>query len=494
MAGDPHPADDLLVDGVDVSKADFRSFIRTRTSLVLASASEVQSTDLGGQLIITIKENGRSYLLDTLDTTSPHDGINVLVDANGLRFILFEIEGVDGEDGSTLLFGAGPPSSSPDLGSDEDLYLDTTNGDVYYKVPSSPVAIWTLIDNLHGVDGTGLFSRVRVCDSIGLTPLTDYQVGDTVDGVVLAQGDLVLRAAVSSSPDMSPINGVYVVPPASPVVTPPRDSSFDTYDEHPGAFFSVMEGTVNGDSLWYCTSNKGGVLDTTPLVIVQFEPELTAHDVAFAQSPALANSTGTQLDHIIRELDAAISLRALDSAVLKQGVHEVFIDAGSMRPRATSGAAPVDFDSGAGDVTYRGMAFDEAAQEYAHFKWVPPKSWDGGTFTFRPVWVSASGQLSPLQNVRFDLAARAMGDGEAYDGAFGTAQFVDDDFLGAVVHVGSQSAAVVAFSVGSSPDAPADYDLIAFQVSRVVASDNLAGDAVLLGVVLTFNVTAATDA
>ncbi len=55
-------------------------------------------------------------------------------------------------------------------------------------------------------------------------------------------------------------NGVYVVG-----VSPARGSEFDTYDEHPGSLIAVEEGTANADTLWLCTSNIGGTLNTTAI-------------------------------------------------------------------------------------------------------------------------------------------------------------------------------------------------------------------------------------
>ncbi len=115
----------------------------------------------------------------------------------------------------------------------------------------------------NGVDGTGLFSRVRVVDTIGAAVATAYASGSTIDGVVLATNDLVLRATSGGNVE----DGIYVVPPAGAASRAP---SFDTYDEIPGVYISVMEGVANADSLWRCTSNKGGVLGTTALVFAQF--------------------------------------------------------------------------------------------------------------------------------------------------------------------------------------------------------------------------------
>jgi len=55
-------------------------------------------------------------------------------------------------------------------------------------------------------------------------------------------------------------NGVYVVG-----VSPARSAEFDTYNEHAGAMIAVIEGTAGAGSVWFCTANAGGILDTTAI-------------------------------------------------------------------------------------------------------------------------------------------------------------------------------------------------------------------------------------
>jgi len=107
------------------------------------------------------------------------------------------------------------------------------------------------------------FIPVRVIDTTGAAVATAYENGDTIDGVTLVTGDFVLRSTSGGDPD----DGVYIVP-ASGAAS--RLTQFDAYDDIPGAFFSVMEGTDNADTLWRCTSNKGGTLGVTNIVISEF--------------------------------------------------------------------------------------------------------------------------------------------------------------------------------------------------------------------------------
>lgn len=98
--------------------------------------------------------------------------------------------------------------------------------------------------------------RVRAATTANITIATALNNADALDGVTLATGDYVLVKDQSAPAE----NGVYVVG-----VSPARATEFDTYDEHPGSLVAVQEGTSNADTLWLCTSNDGGVLNTTAI-------------------------------------------------------------------------------------------------------------------------------------------------------------------------------------------------------------------------------------
>lgn len=103
-------------------------------------------------------------------------------------------------------------------------------------------------------------STVRVSTTANVTISTALNNGDSLDGVTLVTGDLVLVKNQSTTNQ----NGIYVVG-----VTPARSSEFDAYDEHPGALIAVEEGTAGADTLWLCTSNLGGTLNTTAIAFAQ---------------------------------------------------------------------------------------------------------------------------------------------------------------------------------------------------------------------------------
>lgn len=112
-----------------------------------------------------------------------------------------------------------------------------------------------------GIDGASMLTRVRAVSTTDITIATALNNGDSLDGVTLATNDLVLVAGQTDAGE----NGIYVVG-----TSPVRDASFDSFDDHPGVYISVMEGDTYGDTLWQCTSDKGGTIDTDELTFRQF--------------------------------------------------------------------------------------------------------------------------------------------------------------------------------------------------------------------------------
>jgi hypothetical protein len=114
------------------------------------------------------------------------------------------------------------------------------------------------------VDGLALNigkrSRVRVATTANITISTALNAGDTLNGVVLADGDLVLVKDQSSAAQ----NGIYVAG-----ASPTRSPEYDSWAEYPGSLVAVAEGTTSADTIWLCTSNDGGTLGSTAITFSQ---------------------------------------------------------------------------------------------------------------------------------------------------------------------------------------------------------------------------------
>ncbi|WP_245499139.1 hypothetical protein [Mesorhizobium sp. M1A.F.Ca.ET.072.01.1.1] len=128
----------------------------------------------------------------------------------------------------------------------------------------------------------GRRGTVRAATTANIAIATALNSGDTIDGVVLATGDLVLVKSQTAPAE----NGIYGVG-----VTPARSSEYDTYNEHPGALIVVQEGTTLAESFWYCTSNVGGTLGTTAINFSQMTISLADDSVTNAKLANMANAT-----------------------------------------------------------------------------------------------------------------------------------------------------------------------------------------------------------
>jgi hypothetical protein len=103
---------------------------------------------------------------------------------------------------------------------------------------------------------------VRVATTANITIASDLNVGDTIDGVTLADGDRVLVKDQSTASQ----NGIYVAG-SSPVRAADANTSTEVTA---GMFTFVEEGTANADNGFVLTTNDPITLDTTDLTFAQF--------------------------------------------------------------------------------------------------------------------------------------------------------------------------------------------------------------------------------
>lgn len=98
--------------------------------------------------------------------------------------------------------------------------------------------------------------RVRAATTASITIATALNNGDTLDGVALVTGDLVLVKNQAAAAQ----NGIYVVG-----TSPARWEWMDTFNDHPGVPVFVISGTVNGQHYFTCNSALGGTLGSTAI-------------------------------------------------------------------------------------------------------------------------------------------------------------------------------------------------------------------------------------
>jgi len=113
------------------------------------------------------------------------------------------------------------------------------------------------------VDGVAQGLDVKQsCAALALSNIT-LSGTQTIDGVALTAGQRVLVAGQTTGSE----NGIYVVAAGSWA----RSADMPVGSDAAGAFTFIEQGTVNADSGWVCTNNKGSaVVGTDALVFSQF--------------------------------------------------------------------------------------------------------------------------------------------------------------------------------------------------------------------------------
>jgi len=184
----------------------------------------------------------------------------------------------------------------------------------------------------------------------------------------------------------------------------------------------------------------------------------------------------------------AVTNDKLATVVQPIGKQTVWVPASAMTPRTTNGAESVKTQLATNGTVLNVLAFDTSTVEYAQFNIRMPKGWNESTVTFAPVWTANS---TSTNGVAFSLRAKALGNDETIDAAWGTAITVTDNNTSTVyqVHLAAESAAVTVANAS-------ELEWVVFEVAREVAngSDTLAVDALLIGVNLYYTTNAANDA
>ena len=110
--------------------------------------------------------------------------------------------------------------------------------------------------------GLDVKASVRVATTANITIATALNVGDSIDGVTLADGDRVLVKDQSTASQ----NGIYVAG-----ASPARSDDMAASSEAAGVFVFVEEGSTNADNGFVCTTNDSAdTVGTHSLTFVQF--------------------------------------------------------------------------------------------------------------------------------------------------------------------------------------------------------------------------------
>jgi len=169
------------------------------------------------------------------------------------------------------------------------------------------------------------------------------------------------------------------------------------------------------------------------------------------------------------------------------GLETIYVPAAGMYPETTNGSSGLEQVELSNGPELKCLDFAAAADDFAQFQVIFPKSWNEGTVTFQAFFTVTGTNTG---TVAWGLAGRSFADSADINTAFGT-QVVAT----AKAHSGTSNDLDVAAVSGAVTIAGAAADtLTIFQIARDVSADSQSGAARLLGIKLFFTTDAANDA
>lgn len=208
-----------------------------------------------GTTNLTAADNSALQIGAGADFSLSHDGTNTTATSATGNFLL---DNTNATGSSIFRLGTDDANTTFQVENDSASALLTVNG----------AGLTTVTDRITGVsDATGDSDAVNydqfrgatwkervICATTANVDLTaDLQNGDTIDGVTLATGDRVLVKNQSTASQ----NGIYVAVASG---TASRSDDLATNDDASGIAVVVNQGTSNGDSLFFCTSDEGSAV------------------------------------------------------------------------------------------------------------------------------------------------------------------------------------------------------------------------------------------
>jgi len=263
---------------------------------------------------ITVDDTDNLSGIGNITLTGTVDGRDVAADGS-------KLDGIEtaAKDDQTITAGAGMTGGG--LG---DVTLDViANGDGSITVNANDIQVGVLAsDAQHGNRGNGSLHTVATGAAAGfmsaadkakldslVTPLvmdpkqsvraattaagtlaTDFENGDTIDGVVLATSDRILVKNQSTASE----NGIYTVNASG---APSRASDMVATSSAAGVSVFVEEGTANADTGWLCTSDQPtDTVGTDPLSWAKFSESTVITSAAPADVTKAAASAGVSTE------------------------------------------------------------------------------------------------------------------------------------------------------------------------------------------------------
>jgi hypothetical protein len=192
--------------------------------------------------------------------------------------------------------------------------------------------------------------RVRAASTSNIAIATALNNGDSIDGVTLATGDLVLVAGQTSAAE----NGIYTV-----AASPARSTDYAAFADLPGLIAIVNEGTANADTEWHCTSNAGGTIGSSAVTFAQYGGPSGAAGravLAAADQTAVQAAVGVAIGTNTQAFDALLTSIAAQAMVADRYFYGTGTDAVTLGTITTAGRALLDDPDASTQLTTLGIS------------------------------------------------------------------------------------------------------------------------------------------
>jgi len=235
------------------------------------------------------------------------------------------------------------------------------------------------------------------------------------------------------------------------------------------------------------------LIEKTKLTIINYGTAavtfIPGSGVGITGDTTLPSASGVNYPGVFINYDTSTAPRVITGAqgIDVIGVHDKWIPAKDWVPKTTAGcSALTTVEIATSNYNIQVLDFDQTTEEGAQHTIVLPRKYNLGAFNARVYWMAQAGSVA--QTVMWLLNGYAYSDGEALSTAFGSSQQCPDALIG--TNTQHTTAVVPGPTLGGTP---ASADQLVIQIRRDVANDNLAADARLIGVMISYVATAAVD-
>lgn len=270
-------------------------------------------------------------------------------------------------------------------------------------------------------------------------------------------------------------------------VISPAQITGDQNNYSPTGLATASTLRINADAARTVTGLAGGA--TGRVLIIE---NVGAHTITLADQSASSTAANRFLfgADLAIPADRSVILRydgtttrwrlAARTDVLAYGLHMIPLPAAAWAPAQTNGCDPLETnETTAGRSDIDALWFDAGADEHAQCRFPTPTSWDGGGLYARVWWTT---NATDTDGVAWALRALAVGSGESFDQAFGTAVVGTDDAESAAED-GLRTALIGPITAAN---APAGGKFLCLDIYRDVSdgNDDMTEPAGLVGVEL----------